>query len=106
MFTEKIEAKDFSKMPKEYQDLLIRVLRIQADCEIGGPHLYVNSWMLSASTADEQWKVAKTAMEEIDHFRKINRLLQELGFDATERLFVPTSDWYVDALRGEMPDLE
>ena len=40
MFTDKIEAKDFSKMPKEYQDLLVRVLRIQADCEIGGPHLY------------------------------------------------------------------
>ena len=41
--------------------------------------------MLGAATADEQWKVAKTAMEEIDHFRKMNRLLQEIGFDATDR---------------------
>ena len=24
MFTDKIEAKDFAKMPKEYQDLLVR----------------------------------------------------------------------------------
>jgi ring-1,2-phenylacetyl-CoA epoxidase subunit PaaA len=103
MFTDKIEAKDFTKMPKEYQDLLVRVLRIQADCEIGGPHLYVNNWMLRAATADEQWKVAKTAMEEIDHFRKMNRLLQELGFDASDRLFIPKAERYVDAFRGEMP---
>jgi len=103
IFTDKIEAKDFPKMPQEYQDLLVRVMRIQADCEIGGPHLYVNSWMLGASNADEQWKVAKTAMEEIDHFRKINRLLQELGFDATDRLFVSKPDRYVDAFRGDMP---
>ena len=47
MFSDKIEAKDFFKMPKEYQDLLVRVLQIQADCEIGGPHLYVNEWMLA-----------------------------------------------------------
>src|ERR1051326_4935896 len=103
MFTDKIEAKDFSKMPQEYRDLLVRVLRIQADCEIGGPHLYVNSWMLGASNADEQWKVAKTAMEEIDHFRKINRLLQEIGFDASQRLLIPNTELYVDAFRGEMP---
>ena len=41
MFDDKIEAGDFNKMPEEYRDLLVRVLRIQADCEIGGPHLYV-----------------------------------------------------------------
>jgi len=104
MFTDKIEAKDFAKMPKEYQDLLVRVIRIQADCEIGGPHLYADRWMLAASSADEQWKVAKTAMEEIDHFRKMNRLLQEIGFDATDRLFVPKAERYVDAFRGDMPD--
>ena len=103
MFTDKIEASDFAKMPKEYQDLLVRVLRIQADCEIGGPHLYVSRWMLRASNADEQWKVAKTAMEEIDHFRRMNRLLQQLGYDATDRLFVRKAERYVDAFRGEMP---
>jgi ring-1,2-phenylacetyl-CoA epoxidase subunit PaaA len=103
MFSDKVEAADFAKMPKEYHDLLIRVLRIQADCEIGGPHLYVDRWLLHASTVDEQWKVAKTAMEEIEHFRKINRLLQELGFDASDRLFVSKSERYVEAFRGEMP---
>jgi ring-1,2-phenylacetyl-CoA epoxidase subunit PaaA len=103
MFADKIEAKDFGKMPKEYQDLLVRVVRIQADCEIGGPHLYVNEWELNAPTADDQWKVAKTAAEEIDHFRKMNRVLTEIGFDASDRLFISKSERYVDAFRVDMP---
>src|SRR5688572_2135123 len=41
MFEEKIERNDLEKMPSEYVNLLGRVLTIQADCEIGGPHLYV-----------------------------------------------------------------
>ena len=41
MFTDKIELKDFDKMAPEYKELLGHVLTIQADCEIGGPHLYV-----------------------------------------------------------------
>ena len=41
MFTDKIELKDIDKMDPEYKELLGHVLTIQADCEIGGPHLYV-----------------------------------------------------------------
>ncbi len=103
MFDDKIEARDFNKMPEEYRDLLVRVLRIQADCEIGGPHLYVREWLLEAPTAEEQWKVAKTAAEEIDHFHKINVLLNELGFDASDRLFIQKPERYVDAFRKDMP---
>ncbi len=103
MFTDKIEAAGFDKMPREFQDLLVRVLRIQADCEIGGPHLYVREWLLEAPSAEDQWKVAKTAAEEIDHFHKINGLLRELGFDASDRLFINKADRYVDAFRRSMP---
>lgn len=103
MFTDKVEAKDFAKMPREYQDLLVRVLRIQADCEIGGPHLYAREWLLAAPSDDDQWWVGKIATEEIDHFRKFNRLLNELGFDASERLYVAKQDRYVEAFRQSMP---
>ena len=48
MFTEKIELKDLDKMDAEYKDLLGRVLTIQADCEIGGPHLYVETMLPAA----------------------------------------------------------
>jgi hypothetical protein len=41
MFRDEIELKDIEKVGPEYRDLLKRVVTIQADCEIGGPHLYV-----------------------------------------------------------------
>jgi hypothetical protein len=50
MFTDKIELKDFDKIDPEYRDLLGRVLTIQADCEIGGPHLYVEKMLPAAPT--------------------------------------------------------
>ena len=70
-FNDKVEPKDFTKMPKEYQDLLTRLLTIQADCEIGGPHLYVEDMIGGAPGRTNQIVVARTAAEEIDHFRKM-----------------------------------
>jgi hypothetical protein len=54
MFTDKIDVKDFDKMDPEYKDLLGRVLTIQADCEIGGPHLYVEKMLPAAPTKLDQ----------------------------------------------------
>jgi 1,2-phenylacetyl-CoA epoxidase catalytic subunit len=102
-FTDKVEAHEAPKMPAEYQSLLKRVLRIQADCEIGGPHLYVSEWLLTAPSADDQWMLAKVAGEEIDHFRKINRLLNELGDDASELMYVERSRRDLEAFRQAMP---
>ena len=48
MFEDKIEREDLEKMPAEYKELLERVLTIQADCEIGGPHLYVKDILPTA----------------------------------------------------------
>ena len=47
MFDDKIEREDLEKMSSEYVELLGRVLTIQADCEIGGPHLYVKNVLLN-----------------------------------------------------------
>jgi 1,2-phenylacetyl-CoA epoxidase catalytic subunit len=102
-FSDKVEAHEASQMPAEYQSLLKRVLRIQADWEIGGPHLYVSEWLLTAPSADDQWMLAKVASEEIDHFRKINRLLNELGDDASALMYVEKSRRDLDAFRQAMP---
>src|SRR5438034_9437342 len=83
MFEEKIELKDFDKTPLEYKDLLGRVLTIQADCEIGGPHLYVEKMLPAAPTKLDQLIVARTAAEEIDHFRKVARVAGDIGFDVS-----------------------
>lgn len=100
MFEEKIELKDLEKMASEYKDLLGRVLTIQADCEIGGPHLYVKDILPNAPSKINQLIVARTAAEEIDHFRKIARLAGEIGVDVSPLLRVPNQKRYVEAFRG------
>ncbi len=103
-FTDRVSTPgEFEKMPDEYRELLTRVLRIQADCEIGGPHLYVSNWVLTAPTADDQWRMSRIAAEEIDHFRKMDRLLRLIGSGAEDRLWVDKEERYVDAFKSEMP---
>src|SRR6266700_5841406 len=59
VFTDQIEQQDLPKQDPEYVDLLRRVLAIQADCEIGGPHLYVDAMLPSAPTQIDQLVVAR-----------------------------------------------
>jgi ring-1,2-phenylacetyl-CoA epoxidase subunit PaaA len=100
MFRDQVESKDIEKMEDEYRDLLARVLTIQADCEIGGPHLYVKDILPSAPTKTDQLIVARTAAEEMDHFRKIARVAGDAGVDVSHVLSWPNQKRYLDAFRG------
>ena len=100
MFTDKVELKDFEKMDPEYQDLLRRVFTIQADCEIGGPHLYVEQMLPKAPTKLDQLIVARTAAEEVDHYRKFAALAGDIGADVSFVLKRPNRERYLDAFRG------
>lgn len=106
MFTDKVELKDVEKMDPEYQDLLRRVLAIQADCEIGGPHLYIDDMLPSAPSKIDQLIVARTAAEEIDHYRKIARIAGEVGEDVSYVLSWPNQKRYVEAFRGKISTWE
>jgi ring-1,2-phenylacetyl-CoA epoxidase subunit PaaA len=106
MFEDKVEAKDFEKMDPEYQDLLGRILKIQSDCEIGGPHLYVEKMLPSAPTRLDQLIVARTAAEEIDHFRKFAGVAGEIGVDVSFVLSQPNQKRYVEAFRGTITTWE
>jgi len=97
MFADKVELKDFEKMDPEYQDLLKRVLTIQADCEIGGPNLYVKDILPSAPSKLDQLVVARTAAEELDHYRKIARLAGDIGTDVSFVLSWPNQKRYIVA---------
>ncbi len=101
-FTGTFDEKTFPKAPEEYRDLLLRVFYIQADAEIGGPHLYVDKWLLRAPTADDMWRVARIAAEEVDHFRKFNNLLKELGRPADDLIHKEPEDRMVDVFRHSM----
>ena len=100
MFRDKIGLKDLEKMDTEYRELLARVLTIQADCEIGGPHLYVKDILPSAPSKTDQLVVARTAAEEVDHFRKIARVAGDMGVDVSPVLSQPNQERYLDAFRG------
>ncbi|HEV8342326.1 MAG TPA: Phenylacetic acid catabolic protein [Candidatus Binatia bacterium] len=100
MFRDKVELKDIEKMDPEYRDLLGRVVTIQADCEIGGPHLYVKDILPSAPSKTDQLVVARTAAEEMDHYRKMARVAGEIGVDVSFVLSWPNQKRYLDAFRG------
>jgi ring-1,2-phenylacetyl-CoA epoxidase subunit PaaA len=102
MFTDKVELKDFEKMDPEYQDLLKRVLAIQCDCEIGGPHLYIEDMLPNAPSKLDQLVVARTAAEEVDHYRKMARLAGDIGEDVSYVLSWPNQKRYVEAFRGKI----
>ena len=106
MFTDKVELKDFEKMDPEYQDLLKRVLAIQCDCEIGGPHLYLEDVLPNAPSKLYQLVVARTAAEEVDHYRKMARLAGDIGEDVSYVLSRPNQKRYVEAFRGKITTWE
>jgi ring-1,2-phenylacetyl-CoA epoxidase subunit PaaA len=103
MFTEQA---DLERQDPEYVELLRRVLAIQADCEIGGPHLYVEAMLPSAPTRIDQLVVARTATEEIDHFRKFARLAGDIGVDTAYILQRANQDRYLEAFRGTITSWE
>ena len=106
MFTDKVDLKDFEKQDPEYQDLIRRVLAIQADCEIGGPNLYVKHILPTAPTKLDQLIVARTAAEEMDHFRKMAKLAGDIGVDVSYTLSRTNQERYVEAFRGEIKTWE
>jgi ring-1,2-phenylacetyl-CoA epoxidase subunit PaaA len=103
---QQIELGDIDRADPEYVSLLKRVLAIQADCEIGGPHLYISDILPSAPTRIDQLIVARTAAEEIDHFRLFSRLANELGVDTAPLLNKPNRDRFVSAFRGRISTWE
>src|SRR2546427_2280432 len=98
-FTDKIESADVAKMPAEYQVLLKRVLAIQADCEIGGPHLYVGNILPDAPTKGDRLIVARTAAEDADHYRKVGPLRGEVREDVSALLSRPHRRRFLNAFR-------
>ena len=106
VFSEQIEQRDLARQDPEYIELLRRVLAIQADCEIGGPHRYVDAMLPSAPTQIDQLVIARTAAEEIDHFRKFARLAGDIGVDTAYLLSRPNQERYLEAFRGRITTWE
>ena len=106
MFRDNVNDKSLEKMDPEYRELLGRVLTIQADCEIGGPHLYIKDMFPGAPSKLDQLLVARTAAEEMDHYRKIARVAGDIGIDVSFVLSSPNQKRYLDAFRGVIDSWE
>ena len=102
-FTDRVTTADASKMPQEYRDLVIRLLTIQADCEIGGPNAYGAHWCLDAPTLEDMIRVTGIIRQELEHFQAFNEVLRALGADRTDLLHRPPAERYVDAFRASSP---
>jgi ring-1,2-phenylacetyl-CoA epoxidase subunit PaaA len=98
-FTDRVGTKDLAKMPEEYRDLVVRLLTIQADCEIGGPNVYGRQWILSAPTSDDMFRLTHIVAEEIDHFRHMDRLLREIGVDRSDLLRRRNTERFLEAFQ-------
>jgi len=103
---EKVELETIDKQDAEYKDLLSRVLTIQCDCEIGGPHLYVDQMLPGAPTKTMQLVVARTAAEEIDHYRKMAKIAGDIGTDVSHVLRWDNQKRYVEAFRTNITTWE
>ena len=81
-------------------------MRSQCDCEIGGPHLYLEDVLPNAPSKLYQLVVARTAAEEVDHYRKMARLAGDIGEDVSYVLSRPNQKRYVEAFRGKITTWE
>ena len=55
---------------------------------------------------DDALRVARTAAEEADHYRKVARLAGEVGLDVSYLLSRPNRERYVNAFRGQITSWE
>ena len=62
--------------------------------------MYVRDLLLTAPTKVDQLIVARTAAEEMDHYRKIALLAGEIGVDTSFLLSIPNQKRYLEAFRG------
>jgi ring-1,2-phenylacetyl-CoA epoxidase subunit PaaA len=99
VFREKISVDEIRETPPEYQELVTRLLTIQADCEIASAHIYGAQWLVRAPSADDMYQLARMIAEEIDHYRRFNRLLKQIHADGTHLLWRENSERYLDALK-------
>jgi 1,2-phenylacetyl-CoA epoxidase catalytic subunit len=99
-----LDYDDFEHAPQEYRDLVVQLLLVQADGEIGVRDLGYFELVGKFPTPADQWMATRIATEEIGHFRYANHVLNGVGFDAEHRVFAPRQERYLPLFRYEMDD--
>ncbi len=77
---------DYSKMPTEYQELVMHQLRQHVEGELTGAYDYLEIFFPLAPDAFEKKVCCQRASEELDHFMLGAAVLADIGFDASYML--------------------
>ena len=75
------DAEEFKAMPDEYQELLIHQLRAHTEGELTGADDYTEIFYPMAPTAYEKRVCCERAAEEMDHYIRGAKVLEEIGID-------------------------
>jgi ring-1,2-phenylacetyl-CoA epoxidase subunit PaaA len=78
-----VESQDFFKMPEEYQELVIHLLKTHAEGELTGSDVYTQSLFPISPNAYERYICCLRAAEEVGHYMMTAKLLDELGLDTS-----------------------
>lgn len=99
-----LDYDDLEHAPQEYRDLVLQLILIQADGEIGVRDIGYFELVGRFPTPADQWMATRIATEEIGHFRYANNVLNGMGYDAEHRVFVPREQRYLPVFRYEMSE--
>jgi 1,2-phenylacetyl-CoA epoxidase catalytic subunit len=99
-----LDYDSFDHAPREYRDLVVQLMLVQADGEIGVRDLGYFELIGKFPQPADQWMAARIATEEVGHFRYANNVLNGIGYDASHRVFAPRETRYLPLFRHEMSD--
>jgi ring-1,2-phenylacetyl-CoA epoxidase subunit PaaA len=77
---------DFRRMPREYQDLAIRLMKVHTEGELTGADDYTQVFYNLAPNAYEKLVCCQRASEEIEHYQLSAKVLADIGVDTSEML--------------------
>lgn len=78
-----VDVADVDELPDEYRELLVHQMLANGEGELSAGDTYVESFYPLAPNADERYKCLQFGMEEVDHFRRFARLLEDLRVDTS-----------------------
>jgi ring-1,2-phenylacetyl-CoA epoxidase subunit PaaA len=74
---------EFSRMPRDYQKMLISQIMINTEGELSGADDYALVFLPLAPSAEERQVCVERATEEYDHYKIGKRILADIGVDTT-----------------------
>ncbi|MGR6872570.1 Phenylacetic acid catabolic protein [Pseudomonas sp. HK3] len=76
----------FFKMPKEYQELVIRQMMVHTEGELSGADDYIEIFYNMAPNAYEKQVCCERGAEEVHHYIRGQEVLSDIGVDSTYML--------------------